>query len=180
MASMARFYQNRPVNKSRPRSICLGALFVIAAALSEAKAALGDLPLVNNLQGTSTFNLNFSQASANQQIALFLINSNDPSGFSVTFTFANKGAFAAGSRNFSMASIVLDRVSGTLGSGLTEPVDELITLDAGGAWTWSPGNSPTTETVNYIIEIKVTWPDPSPGLAGLYLESINAVITGGP
>lgn len=180
MAFLARLYQIRPASKSRSRSLWLGALLFFGIGLAEPDAALGDLPLVNTLQGTSSFNLNFSQASANQQIALFLINSNDPNGFSVTFTFANKGAFAAGGRSFSMASIVLDRVSGTLGSGLTEPLDEPVTLDPAGTWTWSPGNSPTTETVNYIIEIKVTWPDPSPGLAGLYLESINAVITGGP
>lgn len=162
------------------RTALAGVLLLLGPGIGTVQADLGDIPLINQLQGTSVFNLNFTQPGANQQVAVFLVNSNDPDGFSVTFTFSNLGRFGAGNNSFAMTTFVLNGIDGTLGAGLAAPVNQSFTLDGGGSWTWSPGNSPTTETVNYLVEIKVGWADQSSSLAGLYRETINAVITGGP
>ncbi|GEM_PF-1175972 len=147
-------------------------------------ALLGDIPTVNTVQGTSNINLNFSTAASNQQIGLFLVNSNDSTGFHITFTFQNKGFFKVGTHQFVMTNLVLNKVAGSggaLGGGLTEPVNVPIVLDGAGSWTWSPcPPAPTTETDSYFIEIKADWADPASGIAGFYKEKINAVIVSGP
>jgi hypothetical protein len=170
----------KPLRYKRLRKTLAGVLLLLGPGMGMAQADLGDIPLVNQLQGTSVFNLNFTQPGAGQQVAVFLVNSNDPDGFSVTFTFSNLGRFGSGGNSFAMSTFVLNGIDGTLGAGLTAPANQSFTLDGSGSWTWSPGNSPTTETVNYLIEIKVNWTDQSSSLAGLYRETINAVITGGP
>jgi hypothetical protein len=144
-------------------------------------AALGDSPTVNTVQGTSNINLNFAAAGTHQQLGLFLINSNDATGFHITFTFQNKGIFKAGTRQIALTNIVLNKVGGTLGGGLTEPVNVPVTLDGSGSWTWSPcPPAPTTETDNYFVEISADWADPSGGIAGFYHEKIDATIVSGP
>ncbi len=155
--------------------------FSALAAPIETSADLGDTPLINTYQGTSNINLNFTSSGTHQQIALFLISSNDPAGFHVTFTFQNKGFFKVGSRQFAMTSIVLNKVSGTLGTGLTEPANMPITLDGAGAWTWHPTPpAPTTETDGYLVEIAVDWANPATGLAGFYQERITCSVASGP
>jgi hypothetical protein len=153
---------------------------VLAGTLGPGRllAALGDIPVINTVQGTSTINLNFAAPGAHQQIGLFLINSNDSTGFHITFTFTNNGNFKSGARQFAMTSLVLNKISGTLGGGLTQPVNLPITL-SGGSWTWSPG-VPTTETDNYLVEIAVSWTDQASGIAGFYQEKITAIIASGP
>ncbi len=163
------------VRKAVP--ICL--FLAITLGASQASAALGDSPLVNTIQGTSNINLNFSSSGTHQQIGIFVISSNDPAGFHVTFTFANKGAFKVGTRSFTMTNLVLNKISGTLGGGLTEPANDPIVLDGSGSWTWSPG-VPSSETDAYLVEIDANWPDPSSGIAGFYLERITCTIAHGP
>jgi hypothetical protein len=149
--------------------------------LGVSSALLGDTPLINTAQTTSNINLNFTAAGTHQQIALILIHSNDPAGFHVVFTFQNKGFFTVGTRQFAMTSIVLNKVSGTIGSGLTDPVDMPIVLDGAGTWTWSPSPPlPTTETDGYLLEIAVNWANPASGLAGFYQERITCTIVSGP
>lgn len=154
-------------------------VFTGLLGLGRSVAALGDLPLTNTVQTTSVINLNFTAAGTHQQVALILVNSNDPAGFHVTFTFQNQGNFTVGARSFPMTNIVLNRINGTLGGGLVEPVNMPITLDGAGIWTWSPG-VPTTETEAYLMEIAVDWTDPSSGLAGFYQERITCTIASGP
>lgn len=147
--------------------------------LGLAVAALGDLPLTNTVQTTSVINLNFTAAGTHQQVALILVNSNDPAGFHVTFTFQNRGNFTVGARSFPMSNIVLNGLSGTLGGGLAPPANMPVTLDGAGTWSWSPG-VPTTETDAYLLEIAVDWANPSGGLAGFYQERISCTIASGP
>lgn len=163
------------------KSALLSALLVGILLPLRSFAALGDSPTVNTVQTTSTLGLGFSAAGTHQQLGLFLINSNDPAGFHITFTFQNKGFFKSGAHQFAMTNLVLNKVSGTLGAGLAEPIDIPITLDAGGNWTWSPSPpAPTTETDSYFVEIAADWSDPSGGIAGFYLEKITPVIVSGP
>lgn len=143
-------------------------------------AALGDLPTINTAQGNSVISLNFSAAGTHQQIAIFLINSNDPLGFHLTFTFQNKGVFKSGSRSITPTSLVLNQLSGTLGTNLVPPIDLAITPDGAGVWTWSPGPVlPGTETDSYLVEIAATWPEPAGAIAGFYQEKITCVMTSG-
>lgn len=156
------------------------ATVICAGFLGRSHAALGDLPLVNTIIGTGNYTLDFGSPGSNQRIAAFNVNSNDPQGFKVTFTFANLGKFQAGGLEVVITAIKLNGLTGTLGSGLAAPTNEVMTLDGGGSWIWTPGSSPTTETVNYLVEVKVDWGANANAMAGLYLENLNAVIVGGP
>jgi len=162
-----------------PSRLALWLTISLPCWVAPSYAALGDFPAINTIQATSTFNHGFNQAQTNAQLVLFLVNSNTTTGFTVTFTFANKGKFKAGTAEFNITGLVLDDYGGTLGTGLTVPVNEVITLDGAGVWVWSPGNTPTTETVNYLVEIKGSWADHSTALSGFYYESISAVIAVG-
>jgi hypothetical protein len=139
--------------------------------------ALGGIPQVNTVQGSSNFSLVLTQPGNQETIANFLINSNSANGFLLVITFGNKGKFKNGGSEIPIAHLWLDKVGGSLGGGLTEPVNEPISLDQNGSWTWNPGASPTTETVNYLTEVKATWTSQSNVLAGFYTESISATIT---
>jgi hypothetical protein len=137
---------------------------------------LGDLPVINTLQATSSITLGFNQPGNSEQIAIFLINSNSATGFTVTFTFANEGKFKAGTPEIAITGLLLNKVSGTLGDGLAVPTNEPITLDGSGSWTWDPGNTPTTETVNCLLEIKASWTNQQNAVGGFYTETISATI----
>jgi hypothetical protein len=144
--------------------------------------AWDDPPLVNTVQAAmGNLSMNFGMPGVHQQIALFLVNSNDPAGFHVEFTFANKGNFKVGTRQFAMSNVVLSEVSGTLGPGLTAPNNTPLTIDAGtGIATWTPAGTPAGATDNYLIAIYADWADQSSKLAGYYMENITAVIVSGP
>jgi hypothetical protein len=154
--------------------LCLCCLLVLEIPLH---ADVGDLPVINNLQGQGVFGMQFNQAATGQQICIFLINNNTASAFDIDFHFTNVGKFKSGSREIAMSSIVLNGISGQLGAGLTVPVNQAVTLDGSGDWTWNPGATQTTETINYLVELKANWPDGSNKLAGFYSESITATIS---
>ncbi len=153
--------------------LCFLSLFSRTGALSPPD------PLINTIQGQGLIGLNFGQPGTGEQIAYFIVNSNSATGFEVKISLTNRGKFIAGTSEIPMTSLVLDKVSGTLGAGLTEPVnlDVLAVVSGGGEFSWNPGNSPTTETVNYIVELKADWADPHGKLAGLYLENITFTIS---
>jgi hypothetical protein len=161
------------------RTLAMSLVMVGTIGLSSTSALLGDIPLVNQAQGTGNITLDFATAGTHQQLGIFLINSNDPAGFHVTFTFTNKGFFKVGSRQFAMTNIVLNKISGTLGGGLAEPANMPITLDGSGSWTWSPG-VPTTETDGFLVEIAADGSSQATGIAGFYQERISCVIASGP
>ncbi len=140
-------------------------------------AAPGDLPVINTLQAQGVFGLPFNQAAVDQQIAIFLINNNTTTAFDINFHFTNLGNFTSGTRQIAMSDIKLNGISGQLGADLTVPVDEAVTLDGSGDWTWDPGVSQSTETINYVIELKASWPDAQSFLAGYYFEAITATIS---
>ncbi len=140
---------------------------------------VGDFPVVNTLQSQGVFGLDFSSKTVGGQLALFLINNNHPNGFDLTFTFANKGRFKSGANYIPMTNICLNRLSGTIGTGLTAPVNQAVTLDSDGAWFWDPGATQSTETVNLLLELKCDWPDTWNYMAGFYSESITATISVG-
>lgn len=138
---------------------------------------VGDFPVVNTLQSQGIFGLSFNSRTVGGQLALFLINSNATQAFDLTFAFANKGNFKNGSHTIPMTNIKLNRLSGTIGSGLTAPANLDVTLDTDGEWTWNPGATQTTETENLLLELKCDWPDAYNYMAGFYSESITATIS---
>lgn len=137
---------------------------------------------INIIQSQGIVNLDFSRSGNDEQIALLIINNNHVTGFDVFFKFTNGCAFKSGAtQSIPMTSLVLDKVSGTLGAGLTEPVDLdiLHNLSGGDEYTWNPGATQTTATVNYIVELRASWENPQGKLAGFYSEVITIVITPG-
>ena len=154
-------------------------LLVSLAFFQNAQGNVGDFPVVNSLQSQGVFGLDFSSRTVGGQLALFLINCNHPNGFDITFTFANKGKFMHGTNSIPMTNICLNRLSGTIGTGLTAPVNQAVTLDSDGIWVWDPGASQSTETVNLLLELKCDWPDTWNYMAGFYSESITATISVG-
>ena len=158
-----------------------GLLFFVFLYLSTSTlfASLDDN--INALQTQGNLGVDLNRTGNNEQVAVLVINSNYAAGFHITFTFTNKGKFKKGSKEITMTNIVLNKMnSGTLGTGLSEPVNlTMLPLDGSGSWVWSPG-TPTTETINYVMEIKVSWSSPGSGNAGFYFENINAVISVGP
>mgnify|MGYP007061388446 CR=1 FL=1 len=137
--------------------------------------------LINNIQCQGVFGLNFTQAGSREQIAYFVINSNSATGFDVTFKFANFAKFINGNNEIPMTALVLNKVSGTLGEGLTEPneIDVLDKLNGGDEYIWNPGTEPSSETVNFIIDLNADWDDPLGKMAGFYFETITVTISVG-
>lgn len=189
MPLLARTLSFIPLRTRHLQGFLFGLCASVLGGINLAHSALGDTtPAMNTIEGgTNFFNLNFGGPAANQQIAYFVINSDDVNGFKVTFTFSNLGKFrnAVGSLEFNPSSLVLNGVTGTWGTGMDAPVNETIVLDGSGSWTWRPalapdGGPPSVETDQYVIEIKASWPDQSSGIAGLYMFSIDAVISSGP
>ncbi|MDB5106374.1 MAG: hypothetical protein JWP91_4063 [Fibrobacteres bacterium] len=165
------------------KSIKTGLVMVATLCIAPSRAAWTDPPLVNTIQSaTANLGLNFGSPGIRQQIALFVVNSNDSTGFHVTFTFTNKGFFKVGARQFAMSNIVLSSVSGTLGAGLAAPADMALSVNPGtGVATWNPTSvPPTSATDNYLIAIYADWADQSARLAGFYQETITATIVSGP
>jgi hypothetical protein len=136
-------------------------------------------PLVNTVQVQGVLGLDFSQPGNGEQIAYFIVNSNSSSGFIVKIQLANNGNFTNGGSSIPLTSLVLDRSSGVIGTGLSEPInlDVLAVVGSGGEFSWNPGNSPETATSNYMAELKADWNDPSGKLAGFYFETITVTIS---
>ena len=141
-------------------------------------------PVENSIQVVSSrVNVDLGSRGTNQPLMMFLVNSNDPAGFHLTFTFANKGKFMCNSREVEITSAILSKVSGTLGSGLADPAAPgfSLTIDPGsGEASWTPVGTPTASTVNYLISISASWSDHSSMLAGFYLETVVPAIVSGP
>jgi hypothetical protein len=157
-------------------------LFMAAILLPlQTRAAWDDPPILNSVQAaTGNLSINFGMPGVHQQIAIFLVNSNDPAGFHIDFTFANKGFFKTGTRQFAMTSVRVAKYGGTLGTGL-DPAEATLTVDGTtGVATWFPSGTPSSATDNCVIAIYASWADHSSGMAGFYLESITASIVSGP
>jgi hypothetical protein len=164
------------------RTMKSAALMALLVLLNHARADWGDPLVVNTVQASAgAVNLSFGSQGTRQQLAIFVVNSNDPAGFHIDFTFANKGVFKSGPRTFSMTNVVMDPLGGTLGAGLTVPNELSLTIDGtSGIATWSPTGTPTSSTENYIIAIYANWADQSAQLAGFYQEIISAAVASGP
>jgi hypothetical protein len=162
--------------KPTKNAIAVGIGFGVAR-ISIPFAAPGDFPVVNTLQAQGAFGFSFNQAQTRQQLAILLVNNNTVSAFDITFHFTNLGNFKSGTREIALSNIQLHGISGTLGADLTPPVNTAVTLDGSGDWTWDPGATQSTETVNYLVELVADWPDASNQLAGFYSEGITATIS---
>jgi hypothetical protein len=156
-------------------------LFLISIVIAKSDALSPTDPPINTLQCQGVTGFDFSKQGINQQIALFVINSNTITGFDVIFEFANTCQFKSGSKAISMTSLLLNKVSGTLGIGLLPPVDVdvLHHLSGGNQYIWDPGTGQTSETVNYIVELKASWTGNTHAIAGFYFETISATIRAG-
>ena len=134
-------------------------------------------PPFNDIQSMGVSGVDFSRAGNKVQIALFMVNSNSATGFVVTFTFANGCKFTSGSKEIPMTELYLNKVSGTIGTGLTDAANIDVLHDlTGNQYFWRPGISQTTATVNYIVDLRASWNDPVRILAGFYFEHIQATI----
>jgi hypothetical protein len=138
-------------------------------------------PLVNTVQSQGVIGLDFTGPGNDEKIAYFIINSNSSTGFVLKLQLTNRGAFRNGASLIPMTSLVLNKSSGVLGTGLTDPVnlDVLAVVSSGGEFSWNPGNAPSIATSNYIVELKADWANPSAKLAGFYFETITVTITVG-
>ncbi len=153
------------------------ALFITLFLSNKLYASLDEN--INTIQTQGNIGLSLGDGGSNEQVAILIINNNYAAGFHITFTFTNKGKFKKGSKEITMTSLVLNKMStGTLGSGITAPTNAPITLDGSGSWTWSSG-AQTTETTNYMLEIKISW-NGSSNSAGFYFENVTAAIAVGP
>lgn len=158
---------------------------VLVSVLSQnGNAANWGDPVENTIQIVSSrVNLDLGSRGLNQPLLMFLVNSNDPAGFHLTFTFANKGKFICDSREITITSVLLSKISGTLGSGLADPAAPgfTLTIDGGsGDASWTPVGTPTSSTVDYLISLSANWDDHSTMVSGFYLESIVPAIVSGP
>jgi hypothetical protein len=155
--------------------------FLIFISISHSGTIPPEDPPLNTVQPQGLIGINFSQPGNGEQIAYFVINSNSSTGFILKIKLANHGNFKSGTSLIPMTSLVLNKLSGTIGTGLSEPnnLDVLAVVSSGGEFIWNPGNSPETATFNYMVELKADWADPSMKLAGFYSETITATITVG-
>ncbi len=154
-------------------------LFISLAVIKPGALSPPDA-LVNVIQCQAMVGFDFSGSGNKEQIALFIINCNATQGFDVSFKFANRGKFKCGTREVPMTVLVLNKVSGTLGTGLTEPIDlDILHNLTGDEYVWNPGATQTTETVNYIVDLRASWAASTGKLAGFYSEVITAVISVG-
>jgi len=140
-------------------------------------------PPVRTAQGQGVVGLDFSGSGNDEQIALFVITCNDtPGTFEVDFEFTNACQFKCGTRSrvIPFTGLVWNHISGSLGSGLTEPVDKDILHNrvAGGTqYVWTPqGAGQKSETNGYIMELKANWDEPAGMLSGFYFETIKATV----
>ncbi|MBN2035833.1 MAG: hypothetical protein JW768_03745 [Chitinispirillaceae bacterium] len=160
--------------------LCGGVALFLAAA--PAPALSPPDPPINSIQSQGIVGLDFSRSANDERIAIMIINNNHVTGFDVFFKFTNGCSFKSGAvQEIPMTALVLDEVSGTLGTGLTAPndIDILHNLSGGDEYTWDPGAAQTTETINYIVELRANWDNPAGKLAGFYSETITIVITPG-
>lgn len=154
---------------------------MIYATISYSASIPPEDPLLNTVQAQGMIGLNFSQPGNGEQIAYFIINSNSSTGFILTISLTNHGNFKRGASLIPMTSLVLNKLSGNIGTGLTEPnnLDVLAVVNGGGEYDWNPGNAAETVTFNYMVELKADWADPSMKLAGFYSEIITVTIAVG-
>ena len=159
--------------------LLISLIFIYSVLFSQTIPS-GD-PLVNMVQPQGVIGLNFSQAGNGEQIAFFVINSNSSTGFILKIKLANNGNYKKGNSAIPMTALVLNKLSGTIGAGLTDPnnLDVLAVVSSGGEFSWNPGNAPTTATSNYMVELKADWNEPSGVLAGFYSETITVTISVG-
>jgi hypothetical protein len=154
-------------------------VFIISTSFSQTIPP--EDPLINIVQSQGVIGLNLSQPGSGEQIAYFLINSNSSTGFIIKISLSNRGNFRNGVNSIPMTSLVLNKSSGIIGTGLTEPnnLDVLAVVSSGGEYSWNPGNTPVTATTNYMVELKADWEDPVGKLAGFYFETITVTISVG-
>ncbi|MDB5050412.1 MAG: hypothetical protein JWO30_3483 [Fibrobacteres bacterium] len=153
-------------------------LLLLGLGMTSAWPAWYDNP-VNSVVGVyGNVSLNFAAVGTGQQVALFMVNSNDPAGFHLVFNFSNGGLFQTGSRHFTLSNPTVVAVSGHLGTGLTPPADPSITPLAGVA-TWRPTGTPSDATDTYLISVVADWSNQSAQMAGFYFENITASIVSG-
>jgi len=154
--------------------LCVALFFQNAAALSPPD------PPISTIQCQGVTALNFGASATNTQIALFIINSNMTTAFDFRLEFANGCAFKNGSSEIPMTALVLNDVSGVLGTDLTKP-DHLDVLHnrPGGEFLWDPGATQSTPTTNYIVDLRASWANPAGKLAGFYYETITVTFTVG-
>jgi hypothetical protein len=158
-------------------------LLLITFFIMQSNAESPPDPPIRTAQGQGVVGLDFSGSGNDEQIALFVITCNDtPGSFEVDFEFINACQFKCGTRvrAIPFTGLVWNHISGTLGSGLTDPVDKdiLHNRTAGGTqYVWAPtGTGQKSETNGYIMELKANWDHPAGILSGFYFETIKATV----
>jgi hypothetical protein len=167
--------------------------FLLLASITNANDSLvPPISSTNVVQCQGMIGLDFSEAGSEEQIAMVIVNSDDSAGFTMSFKFGNVANnvpnFQSGAKKIPLTKLILRHMSGILGEGLKDTIGlgtgRLIVLN-GNEYLWDPGKAdsvttapPTTETINYILELKASWAFPGYVIAGFYILPIEITITG--
>lgn len=126
------------------------------------------------VSGSGNVNINVLDPVNEQSLASFLIQNNNQEGFYIKLTFENKGKFKNGASEVGINSLVLRPRSGVLGDGLIDPGgDIVVTLDVNGEFTYDFGNTQTTQTINYQLDLIGICTSNSNSIHGFFKEKIN-------
>jgi hypothetical protein len=165
------------------RTLSLSLIFaIISIAFSGSVEIGGQIPIKNNVICDGNVCIDMSESVQNlQEIARMTINNNTQS-WELSIKFKNGGRFrneATGAEVVPTNLIFTQGNSGFLGRGLSPLINYDLRpyINGGGneSYTWKPGIQ-SSATVDYVMLIEANW-DASNALAGLYTETITAVIT---
>jgi hypothetical protein len=164
------------------KSTLLFCFLLVFIFVTQLGAQCPPFPEIKLAQGQGVVGLDFSSSGNNQQIAIFVISVNDtPGTFKVRFEFANSYQFkcATSTNTIPMTDLVWKYISGSLGTGLTEPADKdmLHHLNPDGiSYDWQPQGTGQKTVTNYILELRASWNNPVRILTGFYSEIITATV----
>lgn len=172
------------MNRLRKTALALVAVIALVGSSFAGQVTVGgNIPLINSIIGIGVLSLDFGSSGDDVTIATFIVNNNSP-GYSITWQFANKGAFSNGTSKITIDDILLSdaKNTGILGTGCAAlPADNLGITTENDSYTWNAAVKGDTEqtsaTINYQIEMTADWANSAEAMAGLYTETITYTIT---
>ena len=174
------------MNRLRKTALALVAVIALVGSSFAGQVTVGgNIPLINSIIGIGVLSLDFGSSGDDVTIATFIVNNNSP-GYSITWQFANGGAFSNGTSEITIDEISLSdgNNTGTLGEGCDAlTVGDLGITTGNDSHTWDAAikgdatTEQTSATINYQIEMTADWDNSADAMAGLYTETITYTIT---
>jgi hypothetical protein len=158
--------------------LMLGALSASAGTISatvDPINALSSEEYFTDVTGTANANL----GAADVKIASGVINNNSVAGWQLTVTSANNGNLVKDgyARTIPYTDIEWNYVSGTRGSGLTDPSAAGRQSVVSGSCEFNTATkAATTATVNYKFELRISWGADPALVAGIYSDTITMTL----